>query len=80
MPGQPTAQILRVKVKPRAKVSALTRQADGSWLAQLKAPPVDGKANAELVALVARHFGVARSAVRVKSGAGARLKRLSIEA
>jgi uncharacterized protein YggU (UPF0235/DUF167 family) len=70
--------ILLVKAKPNARAASLVRQEDGSWLAQLKSPPVDGKANAELIALVARHFGCSRSAVTVKSGAGSRLKRVEI--
>ena len=65
---------LQVKVKPNAPVSSLVELADGSWLAQLKSSPVDGKANAELVQLLARHFGCERAAVRIKSGAGARRK------
>ena len=71
-------QILLVKVKPNARQSSLQRQADGSWLAQLKSPPVDGKANAELIALIAREFGCAKSAVEIASGAGARIKRVRI--
>ena len=71
-------QTLLVKVKPNARQSSLQRQADGSWLAQLKSPPVDGKANAELIALIAREFGCAKSAVEIASGAGARIKRVRI--
>jgi uncharacterized protein len=70
---------LRVKVKPGAQASDLSQLDDGSWLARLKAPPVDGKANQELIALVARHFGRPRSAVTIKSGAGARTKLLQVE-
>ncbi|MFN3310190.1 MAG: DUF167 domain-containing protein [Thermomonas sp.] len=70
--------ILVVKAKPNSRVSALTPQGDGTWLAQLKSPPVDGKANAELVALVAQHFGCPKSQVLVKSGAGVRQKRVQI--
>jgi uncharacterized protein YggU (UPF0235/DUF167 family) len=47
---------LRVKVKPNARVSSLVQKPDGTWLARLKSPPVDGKANQELVELVAEHF------------------------
>ena len=54
------------------------RREDGSWLAQLKSPPVDGKANAELIALLAREFGCAKSAVEIATGAGARVKRVRI--
>ena len=71
-------RVLRIKVKPSARESALYPLEDGTFLAKLKAPPVDGKANAELVALVASHFGVARSAVAIESGAGARLTRVSV--
>ena len=69
---------LQAQVKPGARTSALSPSAQGPWRAQLKAPPVDGKANAELVALVARHFGCPRSAVRVKSGAAGRLKLIQV--
>ena len=65
---------LRVKVKPGARHSALEQQPDGSWRAELKAPPVDGKANAELIALVAQQFGLRKAQVRIKSGAGGRMK------
>ena len=70
--------ILNIKAKPNARTSSLVRQEDGSWLAQLKASPVDGKANAELIELVARQFGCAKSKVLLKSGAGTRYKRVEI--
>lgn len=75
-----TARFLQVRVKPRAKVSELTQEPDGTWIAKLKAPPVEGKANEELIALVAGHFGCRRLAVTIKSGAGARLKLVKVEA
>jgi len=71
--------LIDIKVKPNARVSSLEPADDGSWIAQLKSPPVDGKANAELIALVARRFGCAKSAVAIKSGASARTKRVRID-
>jgi len=71
--------ILRIKVKPNARRSSLIQEADGSWLAHLKAPPVDGKANAELVALIAERFGCRKSAVEIRSGASGRIKLVSVE-
>jgi uncharacterized protein YggU (UPF0235/DUF167 family) len=70
--------VIQVKVKPGARTSALTRAGDGTWLAQLKSAPVDGKANAELVTLVARRFMCRKSAVSIKAGASARTKLLAI--
>ncbi len=71
--------VIEVKVKPNSRSSSFEPTADGAWLAQLKSPPVDGKANAELIGLVARHFGCAKSAVAIKSGASARTKRIRID-
>lgn len=73
------ATVLHVQVKPNARVSLLEQDADGAWRASLKSPPVDGKANAELVALVAERFGVPKSRVRIARGAGARHKRVEID-
>jgi uncharacterized protein (TIGR00251 family) len=70
---------LQVKVKPRARDSALSRAADGTWVARLKSPPVDGKANEELVSLVAEHFGVRKAAVVIKAGASGRRKLIQVQ-
>ena len=71
-------KIIQVKVKPNARVSILEEVGSGPWLAQLKSPPVDGKANKELMTLVARHFACPKSAVSIKSGASGRTKLVRI--
>ncbi len=71
---------IQVKVKPVARaVSLLEETAEGTWLAQIKAPPVDGKANQELIELVAERFGCRKAAVMIKSGASGRMKLVRIE-
>jgi uncharacterized protein (TIGR00251 family) len=70
---------LQVKVKPRSRSSSLENAGDGTWIAQLKSPPVDGKANAELLGLVARHFKCRKSSVSIKSGAAGRMKLIRVE-
>ena len=69
---------LRIKVKPNSRVEELTLLADGSYVARVKALPVDGKANAALIALVAEHFGLRKSAVSIKSGAAGTFKLVRI--
>ena len=69
---------LQVKVKPNARASRLEQLPDGSWHAQLRAPPVDGSANKELIALVAGHFGVPRASVTIKAGGAGRSKWIDI--
>jgi uncharacterized protein len=71
--------IIQVRVKPNARVSALEQRDDGTWLAQLKASPVNGKANDELIALVAKQFACSRSSVSIKSGARGRTKLIKID-
>ncbi|MEI9885508.1 MAG: DUF167 family protein [Rhizomicrobium sp.] len=46
--------------------------------ARVGAPPEDGKANAALIALLAKTFGVPRSTIRIAAGAAARLKTIAI--
>jgi hypothetical protein len=70
--------IIQVKVKPGSRVSELCQQPDGSYLARIKAPPVEGRANAELIALVARQFQCPKSAVTIKTGRSARLKLVQV--
>lgn len=69
---------IQVKVKPNARESQLEQLADGTWLARIKAAPVDGKANEELVRLVARHFGLRKDQVSIRSGASGRMKLVQI--
>ncbi|MEO8043290.1 MAG: DUF167 domain-containing protein [Spartobacteria bacterium] len=71
--------VIQVKVKPNGRVSLLEEVVDGPWQARLKSPPVDGKANQELIALIAQHFSCPKSAVSIKSGAGSRLKLVEID-
>jgi hypothetical protein len=68
-----------VKVKPNARTSSLEDAGDGTWRAQLKSPPVDGRANAELIALFAERFKCQKSAVTIQSGAAGRIKRVRVE-
>jgi uncharacterized protein (TIGR00251 family) len=65
---------IQIKVKPRSRASELSQEPSGTWLAKLKAPPVDGKANAELIGLVAERFGCRKADVTIKVGASGRLK------
>lgn len=68
-----------VHVKPRSSRSRLEGvRPDGALAVALKAPPVDGAANAELIAVLARALGVGKSAVRVVSGSTGRRKLIEV--
>jgi uncharacterized protein (TIGR00251 family) len=72
--------IIQVKVKPNSRTSAFEQLEEGTWLARIKSPPVDGKANQELIELIARQFRCAKFAVAIKSGASGRMKLVRIQA
>lgn len=70
--------IIQVRVRPNAGQSLLERLPDGTYTAKLKSPPVDGKANQELIGLVAKQFSCAKSAVSIKVGASGRTKQVQV--
>jgi len=78
-PAAAERRFIEVRVKPAAPESTLFQDAGGAWRAQLRAAPSGGKANAELIALVARHFGVPRSAISIVRGASGRTKLVRID-
>jgi len=76
--------VLAVRLTPRGGRDAIdgwAADADGRPYLKVRvsAPPVEGEANAALVALLAKRLSAPRSAVRVVSGATARLKRIEVE-
>lgn len=73
------SRVIQIRVKPNSRASLLAQSEDGTWIAQVKSPPVDGKANEEVRELVARHFECRKSAVSIKSGASGRMKSVRIE-
>jgi len=60
---------LRVKVVPKSsRNEILGPMADGTLKVRIAAAPEKGRANAELCAFLARHYGVPKSAVTILSG------------
>jgi uncharacterized protein (TIGR00251 family) len=73
------ASRLTVVVKPRSSRSAIGKvREDGTLAVALKAPPVDGAANAELAKLLAKTLGVKKRDITIVSGATGRTKLLEI--
>ncbi|MDD5398084.1 MAG: DUF167 domain-containing protein [Dehalococcoidia bacterium] len=66
-----------IKVIPRSSREEIVKT-DGGYLVRVKAQPKEGKANEAVIKLVAEHFGVARSEVRITSGLSGRNKIVEI--
>ncbi len=72
-----TARLV-VHVVPRAKRTEVAGRHGDAIKIKLKAPPVDGAANAELVRFVAERLDVPRSDVTITAGHTGRRKTLEI--
>ena len=67
-----------IRVTPRASATTVAGERDGVLLVRVTAPPVDGKANDAVVALLAKMLGMPRGEVQVVGGASSRTKRVSV--
>ena len=66
--------LVAVRVQPRASADGVVGERQGAIAIRLKAPPVDGQANAALLRFLARKLGVAPTAVQLVRGATGRQK------
>ena len=69
----------QVKVKPNSKNQKIEEPADGSLIINLKSPPVEGKANEELIQILAKKFEVPKSRISIKFGLSSRNKVVEID-
>ena len=70
--------IISVHVKTGARQDRMTLTGTNSFNIELKAQPQDGKANAALIKLLAKHLGVTQAAVNIKRGATSRNKLVEV--
>jgi uncharacterized protein len=70
--------LVRVRVIPRAGKSGVAGTRDGALLVRLNAPPVDGAANAELIAFLAATLGLAKRDIEIVAGERSRGKRVRV--
>lgn len=71
--------ILRLHIQPGAKKTEVAGLHGEALKIRLAAQPVDGKANACLIAFLADRLGVAKAAISLVSGDVSRAKRVRIE-
>jgi len=76
---EPSAVILSVRVVPKASRSEIVGLEGDTLRVRVAAPPERGKANKELIKLLAGAFGVRNNQVEIVSGQKARRKRVRVE-
>lgn len=70
--------LFHVHVQPRASRNEVAGLHGEAVKVRLQAPPVEGEANATLVAFLAERLGVGRRAVEIVSGHHSRVKRVAV--
>lgn len=72
-------QKITVTVKPNSKQQKIEDLEDGSLKVYLKSSPINGKANLELIQVLADRYKVPKSHVQIKLGLASRQKVVEID-
>ena len=72
----PEGAIVNVKAVPRSSKAGLDGLLGDAVKVRVRSAPVDGKANKELVEVLADAFGLSKASVAFKSGETSKTKRL----
>jgi uncharacterized protein (TIGR00251 family) len=70
---------LSILLKPNAKRNAIAVNADESLAVAVTSPPVDGKANKQLIAMLAKQLRLPKSSIDIVAGKTFRKKILAID-
>ena len=71
--------ILNIKVLPNASKNSIEGWENERLRIRIRGVPEKGKANENLIAFLAKEFGISKSQIKILSGHTSRLKRLEIE-
>lgn len=69
---------IKVRVLPKSSRTEIIAIEDDTYKVKLTAPPVEGKANKALIALLARRLGIGKGRIEIVSGGRSRLKTVRI--
>ena len=70
---------VRVKAKPNAKRNKISDLGDNFFEISVKSPPIKGRANKEIVSLLAEYFKINQSQIKMIVGRSARLKLFDLD-
>lgn len=70
--------LVSVRVKPNSRQPRIEAAPGGALTVFLKSPPIEGRANEELIDRLAAHYNVPKSRIRIRSGLSSRTKLIEI--
>ncbi len=68
-----------IVAKPGSKLEKLSITPEGSFAIHVKQPPLDGKANEEIIAFISRSLRIPKSSLSIIAGETSKKKRLKLE-
>ena len=71
--------ILKVRVQPKASRNHVDGYEEGTLRLRVTAPPTEGKANAGVIALLAKTLGVGKSKLQIIRGQSSRDKMVTVD-
>jgi len=74
MPVSRKELTIKIKVEPRSSKSGVVGPYGDSLKVKLTSPPVEGKANKELIEVLAKAFGLAKKDIEIISGQSSKNK------
>ena len=69
---------IKVKVLPRSSTNQIIGKEGDLFKVKLTSPPVEGKANKALIAILAKELGIGKGRIEIISGERSRLKSVQI--
>jgi uncharacterized protein len=65
---------INVKARPGAREEKIEKVGENIFEVSVKEPPVQGRANAAIIVVLAEYFGISKSQVRLVSGFSSKQK------
>ena len=79
MPEEDRPFRLAVQVHPGAKRNEVLRLQEGVWHLKIAAPPVEGKANKELLSFLSELLGISKGRLSIEKGATGHKKLIAVQ-
>jgi uncharacterized protein (TIGR00251 family) len=71
--------LVKIRVVPRSKYIEIEERGKDSLRVRLLSPPTDGRANNELIAVLARYYNKRKSEIKIKTGLRSRDKLIEVK-
>lgn len=69
----------KITVKPNARKNEITQASDGSLIIRVAKPPIEGKANEEVIEVLSEYLNKPKKSISIVSGFKGKYKIINVE-